>query len=1109
MLVKSTGYSQNLFINEFMASNNNVVSDDDGDYEDWIEIVNLGSSPINLLDFGLSDHLSQPYKWTFPANVLNPGEFMIIWASGKDKTDPSQELHTNFSISSSGEDIFITDPAGNLIDHVPPIAVPTNTSYGRSPDGSNDWLFYLSGNASPEFSNNNMTGVPQLTAPPWFSHTSGFYADHFLLNLSHANPNATIYYTLDGSWPDENNLNGNTYFYKNQYPELPGQTTGILQEDTIFTNLYQNAIAIEDWENKQNDLSMKSSTWHHSPDYLPNYIIKKATIVRAKAVIAGLSSETVTHTYFVSENNTINHDLPILSLNINKPDLFDYYDGINNAGEDFDIWRSIAPNSSINGHRPANYRRRGLPYERKANIVYFSNQQTVLNQNVGIRIHGGVSRARRNKTFRIYARSIYDSNNALNYAFFGNENSNSFKRLITRNSGNDSYSTFFRDALMQETVKHMLFDVQDYQPIVTYINGEYWGLANIRERYDKHYIERYYGIAENELDFLDRNAHPTEGSNNHFIQMRNFISNNDMTDSANFAQVKEMMDLENYADYLIANVFIRNTDWPGNNIRYFRKQTNQYDPNAPYGHDGRWRWMLFDTDHGFGFAGQPNSHMHNTLAFATATNGPSWPNPPWSTVITREVLKNQDYQHYFLNRFADMLNTAFQSHRILNLMDSISQLYTNEIQLHSERWNVMTDWLDEIADVEEFILERPFYQWLHLKSYFQLGGTYTLDIDVSDENHGYVALNTIEIQPNTVGVSNHPYPWHGDYFHNIAIQLKAIPKPGFEFSHWSGDYSSTNSEITITSDSNVHIVAHFEPLPVVNENLIYYWVFDSNLPNNTPLQGITSTFSATGDDANIKFISCLPDYPYDPNHAFWRVASMERRNAPTSINYRPYGNYDIPLQDANLRGLQVKQYFEKDGQENELIFEIPTIQHKDIQLSFAAQDEGVANEFHVEYWDDSTMEWTNAGLSQSSFALVSAFELYEIDFSAIPEANHHPSFQVRITFDGPHLSMNNGDRVTFNNIAVEGVYDPTLSVEEKNDLQVTVSPNPTSDNITIQSDTFFDQLQLFDLSGRKIWSKTISPSRFYQTDLSKISTGVYVLKIGTDTSNKSIKILKH
>ena len=110
------------------------------------------------------------------------------------------------------------------------------------------------------------------------------------------------------------------------------------------------------------------------------------------------------------------------------------------------------------------------------------------------------------------------------------------------------------------------------------------------------------------------------------------------------------------------------------------------------------------------------------------------------------------------------------------------------------------------------------------------------------------------------------------------------------------------------------------------------------------------------------------------------------------------------------------------------------------------------------------MEWTNAGLSQSSFELVSAFELYEIDFSAIPEANHHPNFQIRITFDGPHLTMNNGDRVTFNNIAVEGVYDPTLSVEEKNDLQVTVSPNPTSDNITIQSDTFFDQLQLFDLS---------------------------------------------
>lgn len=1101
--------AQDVFINEIMASNSNVISDEDGDYEDWIEIVNNGSASVNLEDYGLTDDLSQPFQWIFPAITLLPGEFILVWASGKDKTDPNEVLHTNFSISSSGEEIQLTDANGNVIDQIPSVAIPTNISYGREQDGSSNWLFFSSGNTSPGFSNNNMSGVPQLTTPPIFSNTTGFYSSDFVLDLSHPDPTAEIYYTIDGSWPDENNLNGETYFYKNQYPELPGQTQGILLQDSISTKVYENPIPIEDYENKPNDLAMKSSTWHFLPDYLPQFNLKKSTVVRAKAVVNGLSSETITHCYFVSANNSFDHDLPILSVNIDKSDLFDYNNGIYTAGQDFDIWRNSFPNTPVNGHRPANYRRAGLPTEKIANITYIDNGQTVLSQNVGVRIHGGVSRARRNKTLRIYARAVYDMNNTLDYPFFGTGNDNSFKRLITRNSGNDAYMTFFRDALMQKTLKHMKFDVQDYQPIVTYLNGEYWGMANIRERYDKHYIKRYYGIDENELDFLDRNADVKEGSNTHFLNMRSFISSNDMSDNANFNQVQELMDVENYADYVIGNIFVRNTDWPGNNIRYFRKQTAQYEPSAPYGHDGRWRWLMFDTDHGFGYAGHPNSYMHNTLAFATTTNGPGWPNPPWSTVITRELLKNIDYRNYFVNRFADMLNTAFLPQRTLNLMDSISQLYSNEISYHSDRWNVMEDWEDQIEIIEEFLLERPFYQWQHILSYFQLDGTFTIDIDVSDASHGFVEVNTIEIHPSTVGVPNQPYPWNGDYFQNIPIQLKAIPEPGYTFSHWSGDYAGTDAEITIDSDTNVQIVAHFEPFISEDHDLMYYWVFDSSLPNNTPLESLTNSYSSTGEIAQINFVSCLPDYPYDPNHAYWRVASMERRNAPTSINYRPTGNNNIAYQDADLRGLQVKQYFEWNGQENEILLEVPTILHKEILLSFAAKEEGVADQFQVEYWFDTAMEWTSLNLSQSIFQLADTFQLYEIDFSNIALANHHPNFLVRVTFDGPNLSLNDGDRVTFNNIAVEGIFDPTLATMKEMDLNVSVLPNPTSDYVTIQSDALFDQVQLYDLSGRRLSNVALAPTYTHKTDLSQATPGIYILKVGAGKASKSIKIVKY
>ncbi|MDD2984920.1 CotH kinase family protein [Flavobacterium sp.] len=1096
--------AQNVVINEFVTSNSTVNTDEDGSYEDWIELYNTSAANINLSGYGLSDNTNL-FKWVFPDFIMQPGEHLLVWCSSKNRSNPEFPLHTNFGISSGGETITLTHPDGTVMDQIPAIVIPPNFSYGRAPSGS--LTFSIFQEPTPGFLN-SIDGAPDTLSPPELSVDSGFYSEGFTLTLTHPDPEVTLIYTLDGSEPTLENLNGKSYFYKNQYEEFPGQSSGELLEQSYATQLYEEPIEIIDRSNLPNKIASISSTFHQVPFYIPTNPIFKGTVVRTKALKEGtLSSETITRSYFISPEEANRFSIPVVSISLDESQFFNYDNGIYVAGKDFDDWRLENPDGDA-VWADANYKQKGEITEKKANLSFFENGNEILNQDIGIRLNGNFTRISPNKSLRLYARSEYGSG-SFNHAFFDESSYSSFKRLILRNSGNDVSSTYFRDAFIQRMVKHMNFETQAYQPVITLLNGEYWGILNMRERFDRHYFERVFGIIDGDLDFLEYNGTIVEeGDSEHYMAMFDYISTHNLVETDHYNYVKTQMDPDNFIDHFIANIYAANTDWPHNNIEFWRKRTDQYQPDAPYGQDGRWRWVLKDTDFGFGGTGVPQSYEDNTLAFATSTGGDEILNPEWSTLVLRKLLENTTFKNSFINRFADMLNTTFLPERVVGVIYEMKSGIEAEIQEHRFRWSTigsMEEWQSNIDVMIEFSNERPTYQRNHILEKFNIDSTLQAHLNVLDETQGFIQINTIEILATTPGVQENPYPWNGVYFKNIPITLKAIAKPGYVFSHWTGASISPESEITLTPATDFEITAHFVSSQDVVEDIpIYFWTIDSNVPNNEALTEIYSTFDLASQGL-LRYESCLAGYPFDNTHPNWRKASMERRNSPTDLNYIPEANNEIPFELSNMRGLQIKQPFQNDGFENQLIFELSTTAYQDILMGFAAKNENAAHTILVDYSiTENTTEWTTAGLENSSFSLSDDYQTYEIDFSAIDGVNNNQNFKMRLRFDGENMTLDNGDRVTFNNFSVKGsTY--TFKIPDNLPLKFNVYPNPVSEILYIVHSYPTVDFKLFSIDGKLVESGTLTGLKI---NISTLQKGLYILQLEVDGKKEIKKIIK-
>ncbi len=638
-------FGQQIVINEFMAKNNSTIEDKDGDNSDWIELYNNSSLSVNLKGYSLSDDADEPMKWIFPDLEILPHGFILIFASDKNILNTS-ELHTNFKISAGGEELFLYDNSGTIIDKTEAVDLAADESYCRFPDGSENWI--ISTNATPKQPNNSTNEL-------MFSHNQGFYESPISLQITSLTDD-TIYYTLDGDMPSDTS---------NVYTDALSIINRTSEPNTISeiaTSTSQDKISYKAWE-------------------APKELIDKATIIRCASFRNGVrTSDVYTKTYFVDKGMTGKYTLPIISIVTEEENLFSPDSGLFVPGKNFD---------NGNPEWTGNYFMKGDDWERDIHIEYFDKEGNVgFSQAAGLRIQGGKTRQAAQKSLRLYARKEYGEK-YFDYKLLPGRNHKKYKRFILRATmGSWGVQTIIQDEFGQSISSQLNMDYQEFQPAIVYINGEYWGIYTIRDRIDERYIEYTHNIDKDSVEFFN-------WANPDYQNLFDFVETNSLKDDNNYDYVTNQIDIDNYIDYNIAELFLANYDWPGNNNVWWRKKNT-----------GKWRWILYDLDGGFGDF-KRNMFVHNT----NEDESVKWPNPPHSTLLFRRLIENENFKTRFINRYAEVLNKYFTDEIMIHKLDSIKAIYSPEIDRHIARWNYPNsyyNWEEDIKNnILNFIKNRP------------------------------------------------------------------------------------------------------------------------------------------------------------------------------------------------------------------------------------------------------------------------------------------------------------------------------------------------------------------------------------------------------------------
>lgn len=483
-----------------------------------------------------------------------------------------------------------------------------------------------------------------------FSHPSGYYADSFTLTLKF-DSSYKVYYTLNG-----NNPTATGKAYSSSGIKINDQSSDTGKNDNII-------------------------------------VVRAAAFKNGKQV-----GQTMTASYIINKkysNFTGRYsNLAVISISTDKTNL----------------WGSNGIFTNFTEH--------GRESERPAHVEFFDgNGSAGYSIDAGIRVYGGTSRANPQKSLKLVARKEYDPENGkFKYPMIpGSYNVSGklidkYNSFILRAGGNDNLfgstrNTFFRDALVHGLAgKISNIASQAYRPVVVYINGDYYGVYNLRDDLDKDYLEEHYKVPADKVAILAyghengsyfyKIDEGTQTDQNNYISMQNWIAGNNMASSANYDKACKMLDMDNFIKYMAINTYVNNRDWPHNNVRIW-KYTGT--PNSAYGQDGKWRYMLKDIDYSWGLYYAPGQ-AENVIAEETAhtrnvLQGGADPGDSKISAMFASLMKNPTFKSQFLKFVDQMINNYYSESTASAMINKMRDAMANEYS------HIYTNvWYDNIDD---------------------------------------------------------------------------------------------------------------------------------------------------------------------------------------------------------------------------------------------------------------------------------------------------------------------------------------------------------------------------------------------------------------------------
>lgn len=501
-----------------------------------------------------------------------------------------------------------------------------------------------------------------------------------------------------------------------------------------------------------------SSTLYEGP-----FEVSETTVLRARCFAPGqVPSSIATQTYFIGETFK---NLPFVSVSADPETLF---------GERIGIYlNSHEPNKNV-------YKGKDAP----GHLEFFPNDGSAgFSVNAGIRIGGENNWASHAQKALNFALRGKFGDDLIHYDLFPGSGIPRHSGIALREGGDDWKNAMLRDSLWWYLAGNdeLKVDTSARRPVVSFINGEYWGIYNLRDRWNEQWFHEHYGVDDGNYDHLGyghfTSSATTLGAHHGDISewnefLENFIQVEDLTDPENWAYLESQIDLDSYIDFIICESYGGNTSWRHN--REFWKERKA---------GAKWRWFIPDMDR-------------------------TWQNPEnnvFANMLRQSVLLHSLHQvpafrARLAQRFSAQIGSTLRASRIQDLLDTLGPLLEPELERHVDRWNAagttLPRYASEIQKIRSFANARKPVVMEQIRQGLALDPAVSISLGSLEKGSLKIAGVTMTDSALTL-------------FPGLETSIEAIPAPGFTFSHWSG--ISGPASTTFEAHSGLSIQAHFLP----------------------------------------------------------------------------------------------------------------------------------------------------------------------------------------------------------------------------------------------------------------------------------------------------------